>query len=108
MVAESCLGDPAVIELSAADRATMQAAMAWSKELTDSLAKSPLGSMAGTMPFKNGGFPLRSTKIAANGTRNTSEFVGVSNATVTADTFAMPAGYKETKIDMGGRGRGGK
>jgi len=107
LVAESCLGEPSAIDLSAADRATMQAAMAWAKELTDSLAKTPFGRIGDSMPFKTGGIPLRSTKIASNGARSTSEFTGVNNGAVAADTFTVPAGYKEEKLGMGGRGRGG-
>jgi hypothetical protein len=106
VTSESCLADPAAIDIAAADRATMQAAMAWSKELTDSLSKSPLGRIGDSLPFRNGGFPVRSTTFGADGSRNTSEFAGVSNAAVPADTFTPPAGYKEQKMDMR-MGRGG-
>ena len=106
VVSESCLAEVSAIEISAADRATLQAAAAWSKDLTDALAKTPLGRIGDSIPFRGGLVPLRSTTIAANGTRNTSEFSGVSTAAVTADTFAIPADYKEQKMGMG-RGRGG-
>jgi hypothetical protein len=104
-VSESCLGDSSAIEIPAADRATLQAAMAWSKELTDALAKGPLGRFGDSVPFRNGMVPLRSTSFGANGARNTSEFAGVSTAGVGADTFAIPAGYKEQKLPTMGRGR---
>jgi hypothetical protein len=94
------------IDISAADRATLQAAAAWSKDLTDSFAKTPIGSIGDSIPFKGGLIPLRSTTIAANGTRNTSEFAGVSTAEVTADTFCLiPADYKEQKAGHGPRSR---
>jgi hypothetical protein len=105
--AESCMADAASIDLTAADRATMAAAMAWSKELTDALASGPMARFADSSPFKAGMFPVRSTIIAADGTRKTSELVGVSNAAIAADMFAVPADYKEQKLNMGGRGRGG-
>jgi len=107
VVSETCLAEVSAIDISAADRATLQAAAAWSKDLTDSFAKTPIGSIGDSIPFKGGLIPLRSTTIAANGTRNTSEFAGVSTAAVTADTFAIPADYKEQKLGMG-RGRGGR
>jgi hypothetical protein len=104
---ESCLADAAALDVPAADRATMQAAMAWSKELTDSLSKGPLGRFGDSVPFRNGGFPVRSTTFNSDGSRNTSELAGVSTAAVSADTFAMPAGYKEQKLDLPKIGRGG-
>ena len=107
VIAESCMADISAIEVPAADRATMVAAAAWAKDLMESFTKIPmLGNMAKSVPFR-GGVPLRTTTIESNGTRNTSEFAGVSNAAVSADTFTVPAGYKEQKMDMG-RGRGGR
>jgi hypothetical protein len=104
---ESCLADPASIDIAAADRATMQAAMAWSKELMDAMSKSPLGRFGDALPFKTGGFPVRSTTFGSDGSRNTSELASVSNAALPADTFATPAGYKEQKMDLPKIGRGG-
>lgn len=106
--AESCMGDASAIDLPAADRATLAAAMTWSKELTDALAKSPMIRIADTSPFRAGLVPLRSTTIAADGTRRTSEFVGVTNSALGADLFAVPADYKEQKLDMPRIGRGGR
>lgn len=105
--AEMCMADASTIDLPAADRATMTAAMAWSKELTDALASGPMARFADSSPFRAGMFPVRSTIIAADGSRKTSEFVGVSNAAIAADMFTVPATYKEQKLNMGGRGRGG-
>jgi hypothetical protein len=105
--AETCMADASAIDLPAADRATMAAAMAWSKELTDALATGPMARFADSSPFKAGMFPVRSTTIAADGSRKTSEFVGISNAAIAADMFTVPADYKEQKLTMPGRGRGG-
>jgi len=93
--------------MPAADRATLQAAMAWSKELSDALAKTPVGRVGDSIPFRGGMFPVRSTTVATDGTRHTSEFSGVSNAAAPAGTFDVPAGYKEVKIEMPRIGRGG-
>ena len=107
LTTEECMGDASAIDVPAADRATMAAAMAWAKELSDSLANSPLARFGDSSPFKSNMVPLRSTTIATDGSRKTSEFVGVSSAAIPADSFAIPAGYKEQKLDTGGRGRGG-
>lgn len=106
VTAEYCMADPSVIEIAAADRATMTAAMAWSKELADSLASGPLGRFADSSPFRDGLVPLRQTSISGT-TRRTSEFVSAGPATLDAGTFNIPAGYKEQKLDPSGRGRGG-
>ncbi|HEX5070137.1 MAG TPA: hypothetical protein VFV78_07960 [Vicinamibacterales bacterium] len=101
------MADPAVLDIPAADRATMTAAMAFSKEFTDMLAKSPMfGQLANTQPFRAGLMPIRQTTIAADGTRKTSELLGVTTSALPADTFAIPSGFKEEKLQMSGRGRG--
>lgn len=105
--AEYCMADASAIDLPAADRQTMAAAMAWSKELTDAISKMPMLRMADTGPFRAGLMPLRSTTIGADGTRRTSELVGVTNSVLSADVFAVPAGYKEQKIEIPKMGRGG-
>jgi len=106
---ESCLAEASAIDIPAADKETMMAAMAFSKELTDAFAKLPMmGQVASkTTPFAGGLVPLRTTQIAADGTRQTSEFSNVSTAAVPAAMFAAPAGYKEQKLPTMGRGRGG-
>jgi hypothetical protein len=107
--AEYCMADASAIDVSAADRATMTAAMTWAKELTDTLAKAPMmGQIANSMPFRAGMVPVRTTMIDANGGRTTTEFVGTSNAAIPATMFAVPSGYKEQKLPSMGRGRGGK
>lgn len=103
--AEHCMAEPSAIELPASDRATMAAAIAWSKELTDAVAKLPMVRLSDTGPFRAGLVSLRSTKIAADGTRHTSEFVGVTTSALSPDTFAVPAGYKEQKIEIPKIGR---
>jgi len=106
--AEYCMADASAIDISAADRATMTASIAWSKELTDTLAKSPMmGQIANSMPFRAGMVPVRTTIFDANGGRTTTEFVGVSNGAIPATMFAVPSGYKEQKLPTMGRGRGG-
>ena len=106
MTAEYCMADASAIDLPAADRATLTAAMAWSKEWTDTLAKSPIGRFADSSPFRDGQVPLRQTTISGT-TRRTSEFVSAGVATHEPGTFTVPADYKEQKIDTSGRGRGG-
>jgi hypothetical protein len=98
--AEYCMADASAIDIPAADRATMAAAMAWSKELTDALAKGPMGRLADATPFRAGMVPLRTTTISASGERRTSEFVGVTTNALAADLFAVPAGYKEQKLEI--------
>lgn len=107
VTSESCLADASVIDIPAADRATMQAAMAWAKQMTEQLSKGPLGRMGGSIPFRTGLVPVRSTTFDSNGARNTSELTGVSTAPIGADAFAIPAGYKEQKVEMPKIGRGG-
>jgi hypothetical protein len=106
--AESCMGDASAIDLPAADRATMVAAMGWGKELSDALAKAPMVRIADVSPFRAGLVTLRSTIIAADGTRRTSEFVGVTSGALAADLFAVPADYKEQKLEIPRIGRGGR
>ncbi len=101
--AEHCMADASAIEIPAADRATMAAAMAWSKELTDALAKGPMARFGDSTPFRGGLVPLRTTTIGADGTRKTSEFVGVTAVALAADQFAVPAGYKEQPLPKIGR-----
>ena len=105
---ESCVGDASAIEIPAADRATLVAAMGFFKDMADKLSKGPLGRIGGATPFQGGGVPLRSTTFAQDGSRNTSEFSGVVATTIPAEVFAVPAGYKEQKLEMPGRGRGGR
>lgn len=107
VAAETCMGDPSAIQLPAADRATLVAAMAWYKELADKLTSGPLARVGSASPFRGGLVPLRSTTIGPDGSRSTSEFAGVTSAEMSADTFTVPAGYKEQKIELPGRGRGG-
>jgi hypothetical protein len=76
--------------------------------LTDAFAKNPmLASFGEATPFRAGMVPLRTTSIDSSGGRKTSELVGVSTAALPADTFTIPAGFKEQKLPTMGRGRGG-
>jgi hypothetical protein len=97
---ESCMGDAAALdELPAGDRATLDAAMAMTREMVESLASGPLGQFADMAPFKDGMFPLRITEIEG-GVRSTSEYAGIDTSALPADAFAIPAGFKETKLEM--------
>ena len=99
-IAEICYGDLAAIQMPASDRATVQAAMKMGKEMFDRLASGPLAQFAKAAPFAADGVPLRATEFAGDGSRKTSEFVGVTTAPLPADAFAAPAGYTETKMPM--------
>lgn len=105
---ESCMADPSAIELPAADRATLTAALAWMSEFSERLSKGPLARIGAAMQMPGGLIPLRSSDIAPDGTRSTSEFAGVSTASIPASTFEVPDGYKEQKIDMPRMGRGSR
>jgi hypothetical protein len=63
-----------------------------------------MAQFAKAAPFSADGIPLRSTEFAADGSRRTSEFSGVTTGAIPADTFAVPAGYKEQPMPMVGRG----
>jgi hypothetical protein len=103
---ESCMADPSVIELPASDGATVASAVAWAREIGEKLMKGPLAAVGTAFPFRGGLVPLRSTIVASDGSRSTSEFTGVTNADAPADSFAVPAGYAEKKIELP-KGRGG-
>lgn len=104
-ISETCMGGVNVLTgLSAADRATLDGALAMSKELAESLSQGPLGSMVDLGPFQAGLFPLRVTDIE-NGRRSTSEFAGIDTGSLPADKFAVPAGYREEKIEIPNLGR---
>ena len=104
---ETCMADPSAIELPPSDRATVAAAMAWGKEIGDKLMKGPLASVGTALPFRGGLVPLRSTTLGADGSRSTSEFTGVTNTAASPESFAVPAGYTEKKIELP-KGRGGR
>lgn len=104
---ESCLADPSAIELPASDRATVAAAMAWAQEIGQKLLKGPLSPVGSALPFRGGLVPLRSTTIGSDGSRTTSEFVGVTNTAAASEAFAVPPGYTEKKIELP-KGRGGR
>ena len=99
-IAEFCYGDLAAIQMPAADRATLQATMKMGKDMFDRLASGPLAQFAKATPFGTDGVPLRATEFGADGSRKSSEFVGVTSAAIPADSFAVPAGYKEQPLPM--------
>lgn len=99
-VNESCMGDVSVLsELPAADRATLDAAMAMTRAIVEELASGPLAQFADMTPFKDGLMPLRVTDIEG-GRRSTSEFAGIDTSPIAADRFAVPSGYREQKLEM--------
>ena len=106
-IAEVCYGDLAAIKLPAADQATVHAAMKMGKDMFERIARGPMAQFAKAAPFAADGVPLRSTEFAADGSRRTSEFAGVTTGAIAADNFAVPAGYKEQQLPMIG-GRGGR
>ena len=97
---ESCMGELSALgELSAADRATLDAAMSMMREMVEQLTSGPLAQFASLTPFKAGRVPLRITDMSAGG-RNTSEFAGVENTALPSDAFDVPTNYKEQKLDI--------
>jgi hypothetical protein len=104
-VSEACMGSTAVLDgLSAADRRTLDSALAMTTKLAESMFQGPLGNMVDLGPFKAGLFPLRVTDIDG-GRRATSEFAGIENGSLSADLFATPPGYREEKIEIPRIGR---
>jgi hypothetical protein len=104
-VSEACMGGPAALaNLSSADRAVLDRALAMTRDMVEQLASSPLGQMVQMTPFRDGMVPLRITDID-NGRRSTSEFAGVTRESLSADLFQVPTGYREQKIEMPRRRR---
>lgn len=102
---ESCMGDLSVLdELSASDRATLDAAMAMTREMVEQFASGPMAQFADMTPFKAGMVPLRVTDMS-NGGRNTSEFAGVESGPLPGDAFEIPAGYAQQKLEIPELGR---
>lgn len=100
VVSETCMGAPSALSaLSASDRRVLDGALAMSQELAESLNDGPFGQLVDLGPFQSGLFPLRVTEIE-NGRRSTSEFAGIDSSALSADLFAIPAGYREEKIEM--------
>lgn len=108
VVNEMCMSDAGALNLPAADRKTLLAAIAMSKELVTKLSKGPLGRYANMMPLRDGMVPVRITDIGSDGARSTSEFAGVTSEPIPAATFDVPEGYKEQKIELPKIGRGGR
>lgn len=104
-VSEACMGPTAALDaLSAADRTTLDQAMAITTELAETMAQGPMGGMIDLGPFKAGLFPLRVTEIDG-GRRSSSEFAGVESGVQPGELFEIPSGYREEKIEMPDLGR---
>lgn len=99
-VSETCMGSlSALAALSAADRAVLDGAFAMMQELAEGLAQGPMAQMIDLSTFQSGMIPLRMTDIE-NGRRASSEFTGIDTSALPADTFTVPAGYREEKLEM--------
>lgn len=102
LVNETCMGDVALFdELSAADRQTLEQALAMTQRLTETLSSGPLGQMVDMSTFHAGMLPLRVSDYDG-GKRSTAEFSGIDDAPLPADLFAVPAGYKQQKLEVPG------
>ncbi len=100
VVNETCMGDIAAFtDLSAADRQTLDRALAMTKRLAESLSSGPMAKYVDMSTFQAGMVPLRVTDIDG-GTRSTSEFAGVDDAALPAELFDVPAGYRQQKLEM--------
>ena len=100
IVNETCMGDvSAFAEHTAAERRTLDSALAMTQRLADALAQGPLAKYVDLSTFQAGMVPLRVTDIDGS-TRSTSEFAGIDDSALPADTFAVPAGYTEQTLEM--------
>lgn len=105
IINESCMGDLSVLdELSATDRATLDAAMTMTREMVEQFASGPMAQFADMTPFKAGMVPLRVTDMT-DGRRNTSEFAGIESGPLPGDAFEIPAGYAQQKLEIPELGR---
>ena len=99
-VGESCDAPFSAFRLPEADLAVVVKASQMFKALTDQLSASPMiGRMVSQVGIRTDVFPVRSTIIQGT-QRTTSELASIDNATLPADLFTAPAGYKEQKMDL--------
>jgi hypothetical protein len=98
-IAESCDAPFASLKLPESDIAVLTKASQMFKQLTEQLAASPIGKMVSQAGIRSDVFPLRSTLIQGT-QRMTSELASVEHATLAADLFTTPAGYKEQKLEL--------
>jgi len=97
---ESCMGSLSALDaLSSADRNVLDGAFTMMQELAEGLAQGPMAQMIDLSTFQSGMIPLRMTNIE-NGRRASSEFSGIDTSALPADNFAVPAGYREEKLEM--------
>lgn len=100
LVSEQCMGGDVISgQLSAADRDTLERAMRGTARMFEDLKVGPLAQFAEITPFKEGMVPLRVTSTVGN-RRVTSEFTGVETTSLDPGLFAIPAGYREEKLDL--------
>lgn len=99
-ISESCMGDLSVLGgLSGSDRATLDAAMAMTRDMLEQFSSGPMAQFADLTPFKAGMMPLRVTDMSG-GARSTSEFAGIDTGALPGDAFVIPADYKQQKLEM--------
>jgi hypothetical protein len=100
-VHEECMADASVLKLSASDLATLAAVTAWGRAMGDKWTSSTAWSPTITNPFAAflSGLALRSTTIANDGTRGSSEVAVVTTGDLPADLFRVPSTYREQKFD---------
>jgi hypothetical protein len=100
-VHEECMADASVLKLSATDRATLAAVTEWGRAMSDKWTKSPAWSPTISNPFAAflSGLALRSTTIANDGTRGSSEVAVVTTGDLPSDLFRVPYTYQEQSFD---------
>ena len=100
-VHEECMADASVLKLSATDRATLAAVTGWGRAMSDKWTSSPASSPTISNPFAAflSGLALRSTTIANDGTRGSSEVAVVTTGDLPSDLFRVPYTYREQSLD---------
>jgi hypothetical protein len=101
VINETCFSDIAALNLSTADRDTLNEAMSLGQDQAQRMVKFISPHAAEQMaPFRSGQVALRTTDVA-KGERNTSEFVRVTTDALSVELFTVPATYKEVKFGGG-------
>lgn len=100
-VHEECMADASVLKLSETDRATLAAVTEWARAMGDKWTSTPAWSPTITNPFAAflSGLALRSTTIANDGTRGSSEVAVVTTGDLPADLLRVPSTYREQTVD---------
>jgi hypothetical protein len=99
-VEDSCLADSGDAGISAADRATVHKAFGQLREMSEKMSAGMYKSPLNQLP--EGKFPVKITHYDESGKTQTVLLSGVTQGGVSAADFAIPAGYTEKEIEMGG------